>query len=183
MTHISQLVSSRGGVQNDALARKDLFEDTSRGLTEEPDWGEICADTINVPSLFLSKMRHVVPQFPVASVSQFLFLSTYLFILCVNVRQSILQAVLPESCCPAVLWLGCCWGWMSGYVPLWCAAPLRSLLGEKHTEFVCLFIFLISMEKNTAWSMMSKLFLFFFVCLHIQGSGWKQKLGKKNPTS
>lgn len=39
MTHISLSVSRRGGVQNDALAWKILFEGTCWGLTEQPDWG------------------------------------------------------------------------------------------------------------------------------------------------
>lgn len=40
MTHISLSVSRRGGVPNDTLAWKILFQGTCWGLAEEPDWGK-----------------------------------------------------------------------------------------------------------------------------------------------
>ncbi len=54
MTHISLSVSRRGGVQNDTLAWKILFEGTWWGLTEQPDWGEMSWYCHSARSFFVS---------------------------------------------------------------------------------------------------------------------------------
>lgn len=104
MTHISLSVSRRGGVQNDTLAWKILFEGTCWGLTEQPDWGEMSwychsaksffvstvgCGTVGLYSLFLSLSGSV----PSPLASQFVQLS-------VAMSQSILKSVLcPHKPC------------------------------------------------------------------------------------
>lgn len=161
MTHISLSVSCRGGVQNDTLAWKILFEGTCWGLTEQPDWGEMSWYCHSAKSFFVSTVGCGTVRLYSFSLSiwkhpQFVQLS-------VVMSQSILKYVLcphklcrcnsPGSCCPGGSWWGYCWGWTRGRVLLWCGEPLRFLkrLGQFREEGpVLLELWLKSTE--VAWS-------------------------------
>lgn len=138
MTHISLSVSRRGGVQNDALAWKILFEGTFSGLTEQPDRGGMSWYCHSAKSFFVSAVG-------CGTVGLYSF-SLEIWKHPLSIGHSVRPAVRgyepinteicpvcccnsPGSCCPAESWWGCCWGWTTGRVLLWCGEPLRFLTG------------------------------------------------------
>lgn len=138
MTHISLSVSRRGGVQNDAPAWKILFEGTCGGLTEQPDWGEMSWYCHSAKSFFVSAVGcgTVGPYSFSLKIWKHPLLIGHSISPAVRGYEPINTEICPVcccnspgSCCPAESWWGCCWGWKTGRVLLWCGEPLRFLTG------------------------------------------------------
>lgn len=106
------------------------------------------ADTVTLPNLFLSQLWDVEQWDSTVYFSLYLEASPLHWP--VNLSSCLwlwanqywnLSSVLinrvgcnsPGSCCPAESWSGCCGGWTTGRVLLWCGEPLRFLTGL--TEF------------------------------------------------